>query len=145
MVRFVTGQHVIDLIELGFNDTSPLWVILCHLPEKGRREIGDNRGDERGGQGERKMNESEETEEITPPPPPSTFTCCKESRPCPTVSQYQLHDTFASPNHPSRQRVYIPCLEHLSENLRWIMKGVFFFFFFFFFEQRKSTYPTMSK
>ena len=24
---------------LGFNDTSTLWVILCHLPEKRRREI----------------------------------------------------------------------------------------------------------
>ena len=27
------------LIVLGFNDTSPLWVILCRLPEKGREEI----------------------------------------------------------------------------------------------------------
>ena len=24
---------------LGFNDTSTLWVILCRLPEKGRKEI----------------------------------------------------------------------------------------------------------
>ena len=24
---------------LGFNDTSTLWVILCPLPEKGRKEI----------------------------------------------------------------------------------------------------------
>ena len=24
---------------LGFNDKSTLWVILCRLPEKGRREI----------------------------------------------------------------------------------------------------------
>ena len=24
---------------MGFNDTSILWVILCCLPEKGRREI----------------------------------------------------------------------------------------------------------
>ena len=29
----------------------PLWVILCRLPEKGRREIGDSRGDEREEQG----------------------------------------------------------------------------------------------
>ena len=27
----------------------PLWVILCRLPEKGRRETGDSRGDEREG------------------------------------------------------------------------------------------------
>ena len=26
------------LIVLGFNDTSTSWVILCHLPEKGRKE-----------------------------------------------------------------------------------------------------------
>ena len=42
---------------LEFNDISPLWVILCRRPEKGR--------DEREGQGrKRKMNENEETEEI---------------------------------------------------------------------------------
>ena len=34
------------------------------------------------------MNESEDTEEIKHSP--STHTCCKDSRPCPTVSQYQL-------------------------------------------------------
>ena len=38
---------------------------------------------------------------------PCTLTCYKDSRPCPTVSQYQLdalvtkiHDTFATPYHP---------------------------------------------
>ena len=50
------------------------------------------------------MNEIEETEEIQTFP--STFTCCKDSRPCPTVRKYQLHDTFASPNLPTGQRVY---------------------------------------
>ena len=45
-----------------FNDTSTLWVILCRLSEKGRR---DSRGDKRQGQGvKRNRNESEETEEI---------------------------------------------------------------------------------
>ena len=34
------------------------------------------------------MNESEETEEKKLSP--SILTCCKDSRPCPTVSQYQL-------------------------------------------------------
>ena len=34
------------------------------------------------------MQESEGTEEIIHSP--STLTCCKDSRPCPTVSQYQL-------------------------------------------------------
>ena len=43
----------------------PLWVILCHLPEKGRREIAEivEEMKERD-RGERKMNESEGTEEI---------------------------------------------------------------------------------
>ena len=44
----------------------PFWVILCHLQEKGRREIVEKVGDEREGQGrKRKMNENEEKEEIT--------------------------------------------------------------------------------
>ena len=43
----------------------------------------------REGQGrKRNKNESEETEEIKTFP--STFTCYKDSWPCPTVSQYQL-------------------------------------------------------
>ena len=51
------------------------------------------------------MNESEETEEIKTFP--LYLYLCKDSRPCPTVSQYQLdapvskiHDTYASSNHP---------------------------------------------
>ena len=44
----------------------PLWVILCRLQEKGRREIEEivEEMKERD-RGERKMNESEETEEIS--------------------------------------------------------------------------------
>ena len=38
--------------------------------------------------GEKKMNESEGKEEIRTFP--TTITCCKDNRPCPTVSQYQL-------------------------------------------------------
>ena len=38
---------------------------MCRLPEKGRKEIEESRGDEREGQGrKRNRNESEETEEI---------------------------------------------------------------------------------
>ena len=53
------------LNELGFNDTSNLVIILCRLPEKGRREIEEivEKMRERD-RGKRKMNESEETEEI---------------------------------------------------------------------------------
>ena len=33
-------SRMIDwMVELGFNDTSNLWVILCHLPEKERKKI----------------------------------------------------------------------------------------------------------
>ena len=47
----------------------PLCVILYHLHKKGRKEIEDSRGDEREGEGtKRKINESEETEEIKTSP-----------------------------------------------------------------------------
>ena len=60
------------------------------LREREKRDSRrDSRRDEREGQGrKRKRNESEETEEIKHSP--STFTCYKDSRPCPSVSQYQL-------------------------------------------------------
>ena len=64
---------------------------LCRLPEKGRKKIEEiveemkerNREERRT-----ELNESEETEEIKTFP--FTLTCFKDSRPCPTVSQYQL-------------------------------------------------------
>ena len=78
------GQFI--LLCWGLTTRQPLWVILCCLPEKGRKE---SRGDEREGQGiKRKINESEETEEIKTSP--STLACYKDSRPCPAVSQYQF-------------------------------------------------------
>ena len=59
------NELLTNLIVLGFNDRQPLRVILCRLPEKGRKEIEEIRGDEREGQGrKRNRNESEETEEI---------------------------------------------------------------------------------
>ena len=49
----------------------------------------DSRGHEREGQGRKQnRNEREETGEIKTFP--STFMCCKDSKYCPTVSQYQL-------------------------------------------------------
>ena len=54
----------------------PLLVILCRLPEKGRKkERNESRGDERKEQGrKRERNESKETEEIKtfPLPLPAT-------------------------------------------------------------------------
>ena len=73
----------------GLTTRQPLLVILCRLPEKGRRGIEEIVEAMKEGQGrKRKRKESEDTEEIKHSP--STHTCCKDSRPCPTVSQYQL-------------------------------------------------------
>ena len=81
---------LITLTVLGFIDMSTLVGHFVSSPrETEKRDRRDRRLDEREGQGrKRKMNESEEAEEIKTSP--STLTCCKDSRPCPTVSQYQL-------------------------------------------------------
>ena len=86
------GTHIYRflLIVLGFNDKSTL-VGHFVLSPRGRekRDRIDSRGDEREGQEKKKnRNESEETEEIKTVS--STLTCYKDSKPCPTVSQYQL-------------------------------------------------------
>ena len=54
---------------LGFNDTSTLWVILCRLLEKGRREIEEIVNEMKRQGRRRKMNESEETEKVETFPP----------------------------------------------------------------------------
>ena len=52
----------------GLKTHQPLWVILCCLPEKGRKQIEESSEDEREGQGrKRNRNESEEIEEIKHP------------------------------------------------------------------------------
>ena len=49
----------------GSSTRQPLWVILCCLPEKGRREMEETVEEmKERDRGERKMNDSEETEEI---------------------------------------------------------------------------------
>ena len=77
------------LIVLGFNNKSTLVGHFVSSPrEREKRDRRDSRGNEREGQGERKMNDSEETEEI------KTFPLypylLQGQWPCPTVSQYQL-------------------------------------------------------
>ena len=94
MVLWRTGEHfsriIFILIVLRFNDTSTLVGHFVLSPrEKEKRDRRDSRGDEREAQGrKRNRNEREETEEIKTFP--STLTCYKDSKPCPTVSQYQL-------------------------------------------------------
>ena len=68
----------------------PLWVILCHLPEKGRNEneeileeMLEWNGEERGIQMKVKKQKKQKHS-------PSTLTSYKDSRLCPTVTQYQL-------------------------------------------------------
>ena len=78
------SSQVFFFFDLGFNDTT---TPVGHFVSSSReREKRDRRGDE--GEGERKMNESEETEKIKTPP--FILTCYNDSRPCPAVIQYQL-------------------------------------------------------
>ena len=79
-------QLLVWLIVWGLMKRQPLWVILCHLPEKGRKEIEEIAEEmkKEGQERKRNRNGSEETEEI------KTFPATKDNRPCPTVSQYQL-------------------------------------------------------
>ena len=99
----------INWLSWGLTTRQPLWVILCRLPEKGRKKIEEIVEEMK----ERNRNESEETEEIKTSP--STLTCYKDSKPCPAVSQYswaprwrKIKDTFAPPNHPQDGNKIIP-------------------------------------
>ena len=80
------------LIVLGFNDTSTLvGHFVSSLREREKRDRRDSRRDEREEQGrKRHRNESEKKNRRNKTIPPSTLSCYKDSRPCPTVSQYQL-------------------------------------------------------
>ena len=88
--NFTSKNRLIDWLSWGLTTRQPLWVILCRLPEKGRKKIEEIVEEmKREGQGrKRNRNESEETEEIKTSP--SSLTCYKDSRPCPAVSQCQL-------------------------------------------------------
>ena len=52
--QFSPGKEI--FIVLGLLTRQPLWVTLCHLPQKERREIErrNSRGDEREGQGRKR-------------------------------------------------------------------------------------------
>ena len=74
--------------------------------EREKRDRRDSRGAEREGQG-RKRNRNEEKKKKKYKQSPSTLTCYRDSRPGPTVNQYQLdglvmqviHDTVTPPDH----------------------------------------------
>ena len=67
VVKFAEGHNfsTIDWLCWGLTTRQPLRVILCRLPEKGRKEIEERVEEmkERDGR-KRNRNESEETEEI---------------------------------------------------------------------------------
>ena len=63
-------SNEIKWLWLGLMPRQPLWVILCCLPEKGRKEIEEIAEDKKEGYVEKeKEKEYGETEEIRTPPP----------------------------------------------------------------------------
>ena len=56
-----------DWLCCGFSAHQPLWVILCRLQEKGRKEIVEEMKEREQGR-KKYRNESEETEEIKTSP-----------------------------------------------------------------------------
>ena len=81
---------VFFLLCWGLMTHQPLWVILCCLPEKGRKEK-QKRWKWGTGKKEEWEWEWRKTEEIKTSPPHLYFYLHKDSRPCPPVSQYQLN------------------------------------------------------
>ena len=80
----------VDWLCWGLTTRQPFWVILCRLPEKGRKETEEiaeemkERDREERGTG-MKVKKQKKWKHHLP-----TLTCYKDSRPCPPVSQYQL-------------------------------------------------------
>ena len=102
---------LVGLIVLGFYDTLTFVGHFVSSPrEKGKIDRRDSR-DEREGQGKkRNRNERDETEEIKTFP--STRTCYKDSKPYPTVSQYQL-DPHPPPSVVSRTSAGVTFFQRL--------------------------------
>ena len=64
-------RHVWAAVRLSVTTRQPFLIILCRLPEKGRRDRRDSRGDEGEGQRvKRNRNERKDTKEIKNIPPP---------------------------------------------------------------------------
>ena len=85
----------------GLTARQPLWVILCRLPEKGRKEEEEivEEMKERDGEERRsgmKVKQLKKQKQF-----PSTLTCFKDIWPCPTGSQYQLDAPVTPSPHPT--------------------------------------------
>ena len=84
-------NSLIDCVGVYMDMTTLVGHFVSSSREREKRDRRISRWDEREGRGtgrKRNRNESEETEERKISL--STLTCYKDSRPCPTVSQYQL-------------------------------------------------------
>ena len=96
------GDNQIYWLRWGLTTRQSLCVILCRLPEKKEKREGMKERDRREKGKWMKMKKQKKQKHSS-----STLICCKNSRPCPHVSQYQLdapftqdtHFTFASPKH----------------------------------------------
>ena len=127
----------------GLTARQPLWVTLWRLPEKGRKEIeeiveGMKKRDRKERGNWMKVKKQKKQTHY-----PSTLTCYKDSRPCPTASQYQLdsrwrkmHETFATPDHHLNIDIYykwvcsvFPCF--FMWECRWSMCIQMCWFFVF--------------
>ena len=114
-------------IVLGFNNTT----LVAHFASSPREREKRDRRDKREEQGrKRNRNESEETENITFP---STLTCYKDSRACPTVSQYQLDAPLTEDTrHLHTSQPPHKAFLVLEKKIFKCFFCVFFFFFCFF-------------
>ena len=86
-----TIKVMTDWLCWGLTTRQHLWVILCHLPEKGRKEIEEIEWMKE--RTEKKFLEEQEWKwrnRRNKNIPTSTLTCYKDGRPCQIVSQYQL-------------------------------------------------------
>ena len=102
------------LIVLGFNDTSTL---VGHFVSSHReREKRDSKGDDWEGQGERKMNKSEGTEDI-PPPYPYLLQGQQALPNCKPISVGRPTDVRYTP--PSHHPTTPPAMDKEQQLKKW--------------------------
>ena len=102
----------------------PLWVILCCLPEKGRKELEEiveemkERDREERGTGMKGKKQKKKKQTV-----PSTLTCYKDSKPCPTVSQYQLDAPVTQDTRHLRHTQPPPDHPQTICYIFWLLRG----------------------
>ena len=86
ILQSLFGRTAFNWLFWGLTTHQLFWVISCRLPEKGRKEIEEMKERDREERGTGIKVKKQKKEKHSP----STLTCYKDSRPCPTVSQYKL-------------------------------------------------------